>query len=829
MPNGRRQRSPWLRAGVGLACLAAAAWCGLRLVPLPAALFTPPPPGWVFTDRHGEPLRQLPGTLGFARRVTFEQLPQSLVHATLAAEDKRFWDHHGVDWRASARALVQLMRYRRIISGGSTISQQVIKLAHPRPRTPLTKCLEAIQAMRLEQRWTKERVLAEYLNRIDYGNLCLGPAEAAAFYFAKPLADLSVAEAAFLAGLPQAPGRLNPHRHFERALRRQKWILGRMCENGWLTANEQGRAAAERIELATPDRVFRAPHFVDLILQARGGSLALRRAAELRHSDSRVIPTTLDLELNQVVQRALTSQLAKLSAHRARNGAVVVLDNRTGGVQALVGSEDYFEPKAGQVNGAWARRSPGSALKPFTYLLAFERGDTPATVVADVPTDFPTPTGVFQPVNYNRQCYGPMRYRLALANSLNISAVKVLAALGGAEALQRRLQDWGLTTLERPPDFYGLGLTIGNAEVRLLELANAYAALARLGDFRPYRLLAAEAQEPWQSVGQAQVPAANSPASGTEAAAWLIADILSDNQARALAFGLDSNLRFAFPVACKTGTSSDFRDNWAIGYTPEFTVAVWIGNFDGSPMDQVSGVTGAAPVLQQVFVHLHEHYGTSWYTRPAAIVERVVHPITGRLLNSHGDGLQIGGRARSPLRAAASHVDSGSRRAEDCAPYLPAVAFPEALSGSTNSAFGGVVERFALPNLPPQDDGAQHDSEGRVRLPAEYAGWLASGDNWLAGRAVLAQPETPASLPLRIVNPLPGSTFFLDPDLPESSRWIRLTAEGGTEVQWHSDSLECQPVRGQVRARLAEGRHVLVAQDRTSGQQAESWIVVKPW
>jgi penicillin-binding protein 1C len=239
--------------------------------------------------------------------------------------------------------------------------------------------------------------------------------------------------------------------------------------------------------------------------------------------------------------------------------------------------------------------------------------------VADVPTDFATSTGLFSPVNYDRHCYGPVRYRVALANSLNISAVKVLDSLGGAKPLLDLLRRCRLSTLTHADDYYGLGLAIGNAEARLLELANAYACLARLGVCRPYRLVpSARGQDTGERVGDAD-------------AAWLIADILSDNDARAEAFGPESSLRFDFPVACKTGTSSDFRDNWAFGYTPEFTVGVWVGNFDGSPMRHISGVTGAAPILHDLFDYLHDQYGTSWYARPADIVDRGIDPLTGKL------------------------------------------------------------------------------------------------------------------------------------------------------------------------------------------------------
>ena len=445
------------------------------------------------------------------------------------------------------------------------------------------------------------------------------------------------------------------------------------------------------------------------------------------------------------------------------NGAVVVIDNRSGDVLALVGSGDYFAPGSGQVNGAWAPRSAGSTFKPFTYWLAFEHGATPASVVADVPAEFATATGLFAPLNYDRHCAGPVRYRLALANSLNISAVKVLAAVGGPEPLLRRLQACGLTTLTRGSEEYGLGLTIGNAEARLLELANAYACLARLGEYRPFRLLLHERAGPARRVAD----------SGS---AWLIADILSDNAARTLAFGAETPLRFDFPVACKTGTSSNFRDNWAFGFTPEFTVGVWVGNFDATPMREVSGVTGAAPILHELFEHLHSAYGTTWYPAPANLVVCDVDPITGK-------------RLRQSNR---SHRDPAIR------------------------------EKFLASALPPFAAAEDYDAAGRVRLGGEYREWLAGPDNWLAGRAMPAE----STATLRIVFPPPGTTFYLDPDLPHRGGRVTVQADGPAGLRWQSDSFSLAAEGERTVALLTQGRHEISVSDPQTGAKARTWIEV---
>jgi penicillin-binding protein 1C len=751
------RRLAWVGGSFGMLLLLG--WICLRFIPLPAGLFEPPKPAVELLDRHGHSLRMARTGDLFATQVSYSEIPQSLIEATLAAEDARFWSHPGMDWRGTLRAAWLIVKHRHVYSGGSTITQQLVKLSSGTGRrTWGNKLVQSLQALRLEQVWSKQRILAEYLNRLDYGNGCQGCGAAAEFYFSKPMRHLSPAECALLAGLPQAPSRLNPYLHRERALKRRQWVLGRMQACGCLEATALGRALAEPLQLAAPRRPFEAPHFADLVL-ARSGPALTQSTSKSR----RVIHTTLDLELNRQVEQILRHHVLLLKKHRVNNASVVVLDNTSGDVLALVGSEDYFSPGAGQVNGAWQPRSAGSTFKPFTYLLAFERGATPATIVADVPSEFATSSGVFSPVNYNRRCYGPMRYRLALANSLNISAVRVLDWIGGPRPLQACLQHCGLTTLTRPPEEYGLGLTIGNAEARLLELANAYGCLARLGEFLPWRLVPGPAAAPVRMADSA--------------AAFLVADILSDSQARTLAFGAESPLRFSFPVACKTGTSSDFRDNWAFGYTPEFTVGVWAGNFDGTPMQEVSGVMGAAPILHDVFELLHKQAGTSWFSKPGSVDECWVHPVTGK-------------RLREPLSSA-----------------LQAVA---------------VKEKYISSAPPLWESESDFSENGRVRLPGEYRDWLSGPDNYLCETAVLAETNSE----LRITFPVSGTTFFLDPDLPDQGRRVTLRADGSNAVKWRSDSLQIVSLANRPIALLTEGTHRLEAFDPHTGASATAVIQV---
>jgi len=846
---------PWLkRTALTLLALFVAAWLGLKFVPVPEALLRTPPVSVEFTDRTGKTLRETRVDERFRREVAYREIPTNVIHAMLAAEDKRFFSHSGVDWLAAARAAVSSVREGRKTSGASTISQQLIKISVPRPRTWTTKLIEMAGALRLEQLWTKEEILAAYLNRLDFGNLNFGVAAAANYYFGKPLSDLSNAEAALLAGLPLNSSRLNPHTNPAGAKRRQETVLRRMRDAGWLAQEEYERAVAEPLRYEKLGRVFNAPHFVDLVLQCeserRGDADTSVRSQGLRTGVSASglqgkIRTTLDLDLNRFMERSVTERLASLRAQNVRDAAAVVLDNRTGEVLGFVGSENYFAPGSGQVNGAMQPRSAGSTIKPITYLLALERGGTPATIVPDVPTEFSTATGPYRPENYHRHCQGPARYREALACSLNIPAVKVLQSLGGAAPLQRRLQAWGVTTLPKEPDEYGLGLTIGNAEVRLIELANLYATLARMGEWRPYRLLSdedtpvreamrsqrptphAQRQTPnergedrpdvresiaahwawgvgrgaldveWRGsrtteilnlnpptfrsvddavrtgVSASRVAADDALRTGVSASqlCWLIVDMLSDNAARVPAFGATSALRFDFPVACKTGTSTDFRDNWAMGYTPEFTVGVWVGNFNGSPMREVSGVTGAGPIMHDVMEYLHQRFGTTWFERPPGIVERPVHPLTGHLL--------------SALRP------------------------------------GAVMEKFIAGQLPKIESPADYDTEGRVKLGPEYSEWAVSVDNQLRDRVVLEDAGR-----LHLVSPQPGSTFLLDPDVP-SSGLVPLVASGSGRLIWESPTLAFREQAGRTFAVAVEGRHQLIARDSESGQTVTTWVVVK--
>jgi penicillin-binding protein 1C len=750
----KMSKSWLLRCGLAFLAIATLGWWALPFaLPLPEKLVKAQQVSPTYLASDGSPLRQLLTTEGqrVSAPIPYADLPQNLIQATLAVEDKRFFSHGGIDLLAISRAAWDNLQHQRVVSGASTITQQLVKISSEKRnrRTLKTKLVEALQARRLEMTWNKERILSEYLNRISYGNLMTGCSSAAQGYFNKPLRDLTPAECAMLAALPQSPSRLNPYRNLKAVQKRQAHVLDNMRQNEWLTEEALTLALSEKPNLQRFTGGFAAPHAVEL-MQAT--------------VTTPVIRTTLDPNLQAKVETIITNRLAFLEQKHVTQAAAVVIENSTGKVLALAGSQDFFASAGGQINGAWTPHSPGSALKPFTYLLALQQGFTAASIIPDLPIEYATTTGLYRPENYDLRHHGPVTLRMALGSSLNIPAVRVLQEIGGETKLHSTLQALGLTTLTEKPEHYGLGLTIGNAPVRLLELANAYACLARLGEAKPWSLLAETYKTP-----------ATRPHSA--AACYVMADILSDNQARVMTFGPQSIIRLPFPCAVKTGTSTNYRDNWTLGYTPEFTVAVWAGNFDNTPMNEVSGVTGAGPIFREIFIHLHESRGTSWYAPPAELIRKKIDPRNGR-------SLQDGSPATSV----------------------------------------SLEEWFIPGTVPAIATTADYEPQtGKAYISRDYESWLQSSASgaWSSNLTLREQGESLAAP--RIMTPVNGTIIYLDPDLKDQGRKLLLRAAPGPLVAWSSPTLSV--FNSEVN--LLPGQHEIIARNPSSGESSRVRIEVR--
>jgi penicillin-binding protein 1C len=561
----------------------------------------------VFTDRSGAPLGTvLASDSDHAAWVPLARVAPSFVRAIVAGEDARFAAHGAIDAFSLARASREWFVYGRARSGGSTIAMQVARGLWNAPGSLRGKFEQIVGAERLAIRSDPHALLEAYVNRVPMGGNRYGIEAAARSYFGIAASDLDLAQSALLAAIPNDPVRLSPYAHWNDLRARQRYVLGRMVATGAIDAAQAATAASEQLHVLPPD----------------GGLLAAQHALFYLYArvpaNATAVRTTIDGPLQRFVQAQTEQVVRALAGRHVTDAAALVVDNATGDVLAYVGSPDYFADDAlGRNDGVQALRQPGSSLKPFTYELALERDAiAPNSILADVPTTYAIPGGrLYQPADYSTRFSGPVRVRYALANSLNVPAVRVLSTLG-VDALLVRLHDLGFAHLDRPAAYYGLGLTLGSGEVSLWELTHAYSTIARSGDATPLRM-----QSDALAAAGAQIG---------DAPTWqLITDMLADPHARTKSFGLHSILELPFPTAVKTGTSSDFRDTWTVGFSRDYTVGVWVGNFDGSAMRDVSGVTGAGPLWNRIMLHLHESRDPAAFPAPAGFTRRPICATTG--------------------------------------------------------------------------------------------------------------------------------------------------------------------------------------------------------
>lgn len=585
--------------------MAGSVFLGIALGVLGLWLFRPfpeeclehrPPQSTLFVDRNGEPLRVLLGDDGsFSLWRPLDDFGEWLPNALIAAEDKRFRSHCGIDPLALSRAVRQNVTNLRRISGASTISTQVIRLAQPRPRVLSTKFVELFLATQMERCHTKDEILEQYLNRAPFGGNFTGAEAAARRYFGKRARDLTLAEAALLAGLPQSPTRHRPDIHPDSARKRRAYVLSRMRTLGFIT----GEQYQDALDAPLPEHLcplpFRAPHFCNALIRSAGGALP---DGELR--------TTLDLRLQTAVETALREHVSTLPG--VHGGAALLLSTDRRHILAWVGSPDFQDDAhAGQYDAILAWRSPGSALKPFAYALALEQGRiTPASALPDIPRQY----GDFTPGNFDGSHRGAVSAHDALVQSLNSPALDLVQQCG-IDAFLDTLRTFGIReNVERSRERNGLGAVLGNTEVRLLDLATAYARLAGLAS------------------GDDSAAAPGLP--GPEAA-WITLDMLSGDDRADVETGTLLASARRRRTAWKTGTSAGFRDAWTIAATPAYTLGVWLGNPDGHPSLSLVGIEAAAPLAFRILNTLPlPPDAPAWFDSPAGVVPRTVCAASGQ-------------------------------------------------------------------------------------------------------------------------------------------------------------------------------------------------------
>lgn len=593
-------------------------------------------------DRHERLLYEiLPPEQGRNRVLPLSEIPQHCRNAIIATEDANFYQHPGVDPVGIARALWLNLRGGEVVAGGGTITQQTARLLMLEPqrqgeRSWRRKLREMVLALQLQRRFSKDKILELYLNQVYFGNLAYGIDAAAQAYFQKEALDLSLAECALLAGIAQNAIYNDPLAHRERAKARQAVALRLMAQQGYISAETSRSALSDQLQFAAVPFPIEAPHFVMEVWRI----LERDFGAELHRGGLEVV-TTVDRDWTRQARDIVRRQLRALNSRdggarpaNANNAALVALDPHSGEVLTLLGSPDYFDEAIdGAVNAALAFRQPGSTLKPFTYAEAmnpaYSDAYTAATMILDIRRPFVTAKlESFVPANYGHVEHGPVLVREALASSYNIPAVAALEHIG-LERFVSFVSELGLDNL-RGNARVDLSITLGGGEVRLLDLAEAYAALANGGyDVEPQFILSITNAR-GERIYRYKAPSSKRRLMD-ERVAYIITDILSDNSARIPSFGPNSPLNVGFPAASKTGTTTDYRDNWVMGYTPALVVGVWVGNADNAPMRDVSGVSGAGPIYNLFLRAVTRGQPQSDFVEPPGLSRLEVCRISGLL------------------------------------------------------------------------------------------------------------------------------------------------------------------------------------------------------
>jgi len=713
-------------------------------------------PGTRIYDRYGTLLYEiLPPEQGRNRVIPLDDIPDVCINAVVSVEDANYWSHGGVDPEGIARAVWININGGEIIAGGSTITQQTARLLlldteERATRSIRRKLREMVLAVQMQNRFSKEHVLELYLNQVYFGNLSYGIEAAARTYFNKSATDLSTAECAMLAGIIQNPVFHDPLTNLESALSRQEVALNLMVDRGYLTEQEALSAQNDELQFGSTRFPIQAPHFVMTVWQQLE-----RDYPEALYSEGLDVVTTLDLGWQQVAENAVTYQLSLLNSTEdgqisanANNAAVIAIDPFTGQVLTMVGSPDYFNEEIdGAVNATLALRQPGSTLKPFTYALAMNPDSTapytPATVLLDVQTPFVTAQlQSYTPGNFALVEHGPVTIREALGSSYNIPAVVALEHVGIQDFIEFTA-DAGLESLASAPNL-DLAVTLGGGEVRLIDLAQAYSIFPN-GGYRiePNFLLSVTTRD-GDVLYEYEEPRLEFQVLD-ERVAWLINDMLSDNEARIPSFGANSSLQIGRVSGAKTGTTTDFRDNWVMGYTPNLVVGVWVGNADNTPMVEVTGVSGAGPIYNQFMRQILVGQPELEFTQPEGIVRAEVCTLSGLLP-----------RENCPLRSLEWFIE-----------------------GTVPTEYDNVYRTFAIDTrtgeLADENTPEQYiQNETFVVLPQEARDWaIINGINIPPVGAVSEDEISENSV--RLLSPDPYTNFEISPVTPIETQRIRFT------------------------------------------------------
>lgn len=581
--------------------------------------------GITLLDRNGTPFF----TFYSAQTKSFvplNQIPDYAKKAVIVAEDKNFYQHPGFSPLSIIGALIADIKNQKLAYGGSTITQQLVKISLlSSNKNFLRKYQELVLAQEVERRYTKDEILEMYLNSVYFGEGAFGIEQASNRYFGKSASQLDLSEATLLASLLPAPSRLSPiSGDLSQAKKRQEIVLNRLVEDGSISLEQKDQSLAKEYQFGNAENInYKAPHFALMVKD----ELINKYGEEEIARSGYVVKTTLDLTKQDLAEKEVAKQVAALAKNKVTNGAAVVEDPKTGEILALVGSKDWNDPSFGKINMATTPRQPGSAFKPIIYLGALEKNIiTPATVLKDIPTTFKVDTGgkEYKPLNYDKKFRGNVLVRRALANSLNIPSVQIMSMLGldqGLEIAQRL----GISTLKKSSD-YGLSLVLGTGEVRLIELTNAYSTIANSG-MKNDPTLILEIRDKKEKLLYSYKPKNEKVVS--DQYTFLISSILSDNKARAEMFG--KALSISRPAAVKTGTTENYKDALTIGYTPDLTVGVWVGNTDNSQMDQIAGSLGAAPIWRDLMEQFSKGQDIAKFEKPQGVVEASICSSNGFL------------------------------------------------------------------------------------------------------------------------------------------------------------------------------------------------------